>query len=73
MTPSVIITANNGGSNEIIKRDRLQLVGSSALLCFHFLIFWRCFDKTAVDKTVSHIKYGCLLVPELKSKIFFYL
>lgn len=73
MTPSVIITANNGGSNEIIKRDRLQLVGSSALLCFHFLIFWRCFDKTAVDKTVPHIKYGCLLVSELKSKIFFYL
>lgn len=73
MTPSVIITTNNGGSNEIIKRDRLQLVGSSALLCFHFLIFWRCFDKTAVDKTVPHIKYGCLLVPELKSKIFFYL
>lgn len=56
MTPSVIITVNNGGSNEIIKRDRLQLVGSSALLCFHFLIFWRCFDKTAVDKTVPHIK-----------------
>lgn len=73
MTPSVIITVNNGGSNEIIKRDRLQLVGSSALLCFHFLIFWRCFDKTAVYKTVPHIKYGCLLVPELKSKIFFYL